>query len=277
MQNNQDNINPLINDEQSDDSEENETPIQTMERYRANKITDFKFSLWFEIIGIIFFGLSMAIRYNSTWQQNYDLIFIIFFGYIALFRVPLSMVKLYLIIYKHRELRITQILTFVSEIFQVALAVYANVIYYNPRNSECRFYIIAGIFMLYVYYVLYKICIFILVAIILIPWILTNYLIKLRQKSKRKRLRKSLISKLVKIKYWQEEWQGNSEWAIWLEDFTKAQEVIVLPCDERHYFHSQCLRRWLKENLSWPLWKDEISIPKITRQRSFRRSSSLSI
>lgn len=275
MENNQDNINPLINDEQSDESDEDESPIQTMERYRANKITDFKFSLWFEIIGIAFFGLTLAIRYNPTWQQNYDLLFIIFLSYIALFRVPLSIIKLYLIIYKRRELRITQILTFVSEIFQVALSVYANVIYYNPHNSECRFYIIAGIFMLYVYYVLYKICIFLLVAIILIPWILTSYLVKLRQKSKRKRLRKSLISKLVKLKYSHEDLQGNNECAIWLEEFIKAQEVIVLPCDERHYFHSPCLKRWLKENLSWPLWKDEISIPKITRQRSFRRGSSL--
>lgn len=206
-------------------------------------------------------------------RNNYDVLFLVFLAYIILLRIPLTILKLYNISYFYRESRATYMFTILSEIFQMAWTIYANVIYYSSENRECRFYIVAGIFMLYVYYVLYKICIFILVAIILIPWFIISYINDTRNRRKDAKKMKKLISKLVTIKFKPEEHDPDAEWTICLDYFKEEEDLIILPCDERHYFHSQCVKTWLKRNLICPLWKDDVSISKINNQLVRRRST----
>jgi hypothetical protein len=45
------------------------------------------------------------------------------------------------------------------------------------------------------------------------------------------------------------------ECIICFEEFKPGQSVIELKCNERHFFHSPCLERWLKQKLECPLCK----------------------
>lgn len=90
--------------------------------------------------------------------------------------------------------------------------------------------------MLYIYYVLYKVCIFILVALILIPCYLITYVKDNRARKRRNREMASLVEKLVTVKYNNSDM--DSECAICLEYYQMDDELVILPCDERHYFHS---------------------------------------
>ena len=42
-------------------------------------------------------------------------------------------------------------------------------------------------------------------------------------------------------------------------DFTERDEIIPLPCDEKHYFHEPCIKDWLKQNNNCPLCKKPIT------------------
>jgi len=46
-----------------------------------------------------------------------------------------------------------------------------------------------------------------------------------------------------------------SDCAICLVPYTDDAEVSELNCDERHYFHSECLEAWLKKKPECPLCK----------------------
>uniref|UniRef100_A0A7S3J3S5 Uncharacterized protein n=1 Tax=Euplotes harpa TaxID=151035 RepID=A0A7S3J3S5_9SPIT len=130
--------------------------------------------------------MACGFRYDSKCQKVYDTLFIVFLIYIVIFRIPLTLIKLYSISYLGIESRAGYFWTIVSEVFQLSWAIYANIVYYGGTNTDCKFYVAAGIFMLYVYYVMYKVCIFILVAIILIPCFLVSYIIESREKAKEK-------------------------------------------------------------------------------------------
>ena len=44
-----------------------------------------------------------------------------------------------------------------------------------------------------------------------------------------------------------------SECYICLENIEKGQEIIILKCNGRHFFHSGCIKNWLRYNISCPL------------------------
>jgi hypothetical protein len=44
-----------------------------------------------------------------------------------------------------------------------------------------------------------------------------------------------------------------------LLDFKQDDEITPLPCDEKHYFHPDCIEQWLKNNNNCPLCKKAIT------------------
>ena len=127
--------------------------------------------------------------------------FTTFLAYICILRIPLTLLQLYNLKYLSLETKSTYFCSIISEIMQLSLAIFANFLYYRPENEECRFYIVAGIFMLYIYYVLYKICIFILVAVILIPYFIYSLLKTAHTTSRDNKIRRQLYKKLVRKTY----------------------------------------------------------------------------
>lgn len=50
-------------------------------------------------------------------------------------------------------------------------------------------------------------------------------------------------------------------------DFTEADEITPLPCDEKHYFHRPCIKEWLEKNNNCPLCKKEITKEALKEQK----------
>lgn len=48
---------------------------------------------------------------------------------------------------------------------------------------------------------------------------------------------------------------------ICLSEFTEGTDIIELPCDNRHYFHTLCIQTWIEnhQNISCPLCKKDIN------------------
>ena len=53
-------------------------------------------------------------------------------------------------------------------------------------------------------------------------------------------------------------------------DYTKKDEIICLPCDEKHYFHTKCISEWLKRNNNCPLCKSTITKESLDAQKAKR-------
>ena len=43
------------------------------------------------------------------------------------------------------------------------------------------------------------------------------------------------------------------------ELFQKQEEICILPCDPRHFFHNKCIKEWLKGNDDCPLCREKIT------------------
>mmetsp|Transcript_9690 Transcript_9690/g.13236 ORF Transcript_9690/g.13236 Transcript_9690/m.13236 type:complete len:94 (+) Transcript_9690:532-813(+) len=45
----------------------------------------------------------------------------------------------------------------------------------------------------------------------------------------------------------------HNECAICLSDFVAGEKVSPLPCDKRHYFHTECIKEWAAQKVYCPL------------------------
>jgi len=50
---------------------------------------------------------------------------------------------------------------------------------------------------------------------------------------------------------------------ICLEVFKNEEEVIYLPCDPRHHFHTSCIELWLENSLKCPICKITLTLEAI--------------
>ena len=70
------------------------------------------------------------------------------------------------------------------------------------------------------------------------------------------------------------DWNKNKEHkecCICMVDFEVSDMVTPLPCDKRHYFHSECIEQWSKSHNDCPLCKapfDAENLEQSLRSRS---------
>jgi hypothetical protein len=67
------------------------------------------------------------------------------------------------------------------------------------------------------------------------------------------------IQALYRTKFNPQSNNAFTECAICMVDFTETDDIIPLPCDEKHYFHQDCIKQWLEQNNNCPLCKKEIT------------------
>ena len=57
---------------------------------------------------------------------------------------------------------------------------------------------------------------------------------------------------------------AHAECSICLEDFKEGDDVSPLPCDNRHYFHTKCIKDWAHSHLYCPLCNEEYTAKKVS-------------
>lgn len=68
-----------------------------------------------------------------------------------------------------------------------------------------------------------------------------------------------MIESVVKRKFDANVFKNMNECAICMEEFNSESEITPLPCDIRHYFHSECISNWFHTNTTCPLCKAAIT------------------
>lgn len=71
-----------------------------------------------------------------------------------------------------------------------------------------------------------------------------------------------VVQNLYKAKYQQFSRQGQAgenACPICLVDYTEEDEITPLPCDDRHFFHSDCIQGWLDKNNICPMCKQPVT------------------
>ncbi|CAD8064675.1 unnamed protein product [Paramecium sonneborni] len=129
-------------------------------------------------------------------------------------------------------------------------------------NKEAKFYILykgyllSVVFMgIYQYLEIYIITLLVLIFLPILlfyslyDWI-KNYFQKRRE---RRRIDVSLKESMYSLQETAEQ-----ECAICMEEYTQKDKIAVLPCSNKHRFHSTCVRAWLQVNSKCPLCRTDV-------------------
>ena len=74
------------------------------------------------------------------------------------------------------------------------------------------------------------------------------------------------------------ELSGDYECSICYSEFNSDHTIIRLPCNEKHYFHQECIAEWIDRKLNWPLWNTKITKNMIIKWlKDMKRDKNLSV
>jgi hypothetical protein len=59
-----------------------------------------------------------------------------------------------------------------------------------------------------------------------------------------------------------------------MADFQPSEPISALPCDEKHYFHVNCIKAWLEKNNNCPLCKKEITKEALKEQKKLLKTKA---
>ena len=155
---------------------------------------------------------------------------------------------------------------FFLSIFYVGWLIWGNIYYYgnyynwyDPYYYQCDSYqLIIFILILIGYFEMLKCCCIGTCAIIMIPVVL-----QARRNAQRPNwipAPPNFLQNLAKTKFDPSSDGVKAEsCSICLLDYQENDQVIPLPCDEKHVFHEECIKEWLKKNNCCPLCKKPIT------------------
>lgn len=69
----------------------------------------------------------------------------------------------------------------------------------------------------------------------------------------------NFVQNLAKVKFDSNKNKDQEACSICLMEFNENDEIIPLPCNEKHIFHDECIKGWLKNNNCCPLCKQPIT------------------
>ena len=76
---------------------------------------------------------------------------------------------------------------------------------------------------------------------------------------------RNMVERLFRTKYDSNVFSTQEACLICLINFDENSLVTPLPCDIRHYFHTQCIEQWLIINARCPLCKSAVTLQEIER------------
>ena len=105
----------------------------------------------------------------------------------------------------------------------------------------------------------------VLVAICFLPSIIYFYYRNRQLEVMEMNTTKMMVNSLMRTKFDSNLFQSQESCMICLINFNEDSLVTPLPCDIRHYFHTDCIEQWLMINSSCPLCKAVVTTEEIER------------
>jgi len=141
--------------------------------------------------------------------------------------------------------------TEILELFHLGMAVASTVIY--CQNKDCiqekdlinSFFVVLLVFTwIAVVPFLIAFCVVFLYVTCCFPRIIAG---RRQSETSEKPVDKEVLSKIVSIPFDASAFDKSKECTICIENFKQTDMLSVLPCDLRHYFHTKCIKAWLKK------------------------------
>ncbi len=159
-------------------------------------------------------------------------------------------------------------LRFVLNCFLVCWLIYGNTVYYRTNLCEQTAYnlwVVMFLVLLIGYFEMLKCCCIGSCICIMVPIFI--FAVRRAQRPNWMPASNNFIERLAKQKFNADVNVAFDQCAICLVEFTPQDEIIPLPCDEKHYFHTPCISEWLKNNNICPLCKKPITEEDLDQQR----------
>lgn len=67
------------------------------------------------------------------------------------------------------------------------------------------------------------------------------------------------------MRYDPQKFYETNECAICMVQFDEDTQVTPLPCDVRHYFHTECIEQWMREKTECPMCRTTIDAQKLAQ------------
>jgi hypothetical protein len=163
----------------------------------------------------------------------------------------------------------------VQSVGLVGWLIYGNVIYYSSTNDcQANAYGLNLLMLLLIvigYFQMLKCFCYGTFIAISIPFFLMAY--RRQRQPNWVPVPPNFIKKLARNKFDPTQNVAFEACAICMKDYTSKDEIICLPCDDKHYFHAKCISEWLKRNNNCPLCKATITQEALNEQKAKRNSN----
>lgn len=84
------------------------------------------------------------------------------------------------------------------------------------------------------------------------PCLLGALFIYLGDRRQSKIIKQNLVTSLIKKKYDKSTFTFEKQCGICMGEYSEDEEVTPLPCDPRHYFHTECIEHWFLQKNTCP-------------------------
>lgn len=150
---------------------------------------------------------------------------------------------------------------------------YGNYIYFNYQyecfgpNSEDADTLTQSMLLMIMfgYLTMLKCCCYTMMGCILIPVLCCLY--RRAQQPNWEGAAPSIVKDLAKGKFQATPENNMDSCSICMVDFTEEDQVVTLPCNSKHIFHDECIKRWLTQKNSCPLCNTQITKEMLREQR----------
>ena len=145
-----------------------------------------------------------------------------------------------------------------SKLFLTGWIIYSMIVYFNITGTTWKNYFPMFVYMAYGFYVLMQACIFGCVCSIFLVffWIYARSMGRPNWQG----ANNQILNRLVRTRFTPANYNRDEACSVCLDEFKENDEVITLPCSDRHIFHAHCIKEWLQRNNICPLCKEPVLI-----------------
>ncbi|CAI2378074.1 unnamed protein product [Moneuplotes crassus] len=234
----------------------------------TRKISDVETHICGEVVLLLFFGTLLGVEFNNSCILANRQQIIVFLIYLTGFKIPINVLKSYTLRRYHKESIAGLGCGVVSKIFLTGWMIYSYINFFSHHNENgtCQNYWPIYLYLGYGFYVFLQACIFICTCSILLVFICIYT--RRMNRPNWTGANNQMLNRLVRTNFTPENYNEDEACPVCLEEFKEEDEIITLPCNGRHIFHTKCILEWLPRNNACPLCKEPVSIESIERQQN---------
>jgi len=157
------------------------------------------------------------------------------------------------------KLKGLRVLAFLLNIYYSLTFIYGQILYFQ-QDSDCAIEApvldkVTLVYILLGYIYIGIPLLFAVLACVCLPFVLVG--VYFFSKKKQVGVKEDVINKLPVIRY-NSNLTGNTECSICMLEYKEGDKLIQLKCSPMHYFHEDCLKKWLRINGLCPICRAKV-------------------